>query len=298
MSNISGIINLYKEQGFTSNDCVNIVRGIFDRVKTGHTGTLDPMATGVLPICLGKATKLADYIQSSQKVYRTVLRLGIETDTCDIWGRVLTESNALPERDAILDCISGFAGEQEQTPPMYSAIRINGKRLYELARQGKTVERKSRHITIFDIYNIEFLNDRNIAFTVKCSKGTYIRALCADIGKSLGTGGCMAALERLESGAFCAENAVTIGRLKELKEQGRLEEAVIPVEKALAGYKKYRSANECQRLLENGNKISVKYILENKPCEGEEFLLYDYGGCLVGIFKSVKGMAKPVCMLR
>ncbi|MCD7779019.1 MAG: tRNA pseudouridine(55) synthase TruB, partial [Clostridiales bacterium] len=182
MTNINGFINLYKEQDYTSNDAVNIVRGIFRGTKTGHTGTLDPMATGVLPICLGKATKLADYVQAETKVYRTSLKLGLETDTYDIWNKTVKTYDVNLTEEEITAALLSFTGEQEQLPPMYSAIKIKGKKLYELAREGKTIERKPRKITIYSITDIVFSDSKNLSFTVTCSKGTYIRSLCYDIG--------------------------------------------------------------------------------------------------------------------
>jgi tRNA pseudouridine55 synthase len=180
---ISGVINIYKEKGFTSHDVVNIVRKSLGRIKTGHTGTLDPDAEGVLPICVGKATKLADYIQADVKQYKAVLRLGITTTTEDTSGEVLTQSNITSSDADVESAISSFVGEYNQMPPMYSAIKVNGKKLYELAREGKEVERKTRLIKIYDITDVKKVSDTDWEFLVLCSKGTYIRTLCSDIGK-------------------------------------------------------------------------------------------------------------------
>ncbi len=295
---VNGFINLYKEQDFTSNDAVNIVRGIFRGTKTGHTGTLDPMATGVLPICLGKATKLADYIQAEKKVYRTELTLGIKTDTYDIWGSISETNEVNLTEEEITSALNSFIGEQEQLPPMYSALKIKGKRLYELAREGKTVERKSRRITIYDIKDVEFKDSRTLSFTVVCSKGTYIRSLCYDIGEKLKVGGTMSALERIKTGGFDKENSVTIGRLRELKEEDRLAEAVIPIEEALKGYKKYKALQAADRLLNNGNKISINQIEGELPENNSSFLLFNSGGELTGLFKRINKDIKPLCMLK
>lgn len=296
-TNIIGFINLYKEQDYTSNDAVNVVRGIFGRIKTGHTGTLDPMATGVLPICLGKATKLADYVQAEKKTYRTEMRLGFSTDTGDILGNILTTSDLIPKREEIINAINSFTGEISQIPPMYSAIKINGKRLYELAREGKTVERKPRKITIYSITDITFKDDKTVSFTVVCSKGTYIRTLVADIGEKLKTGAAMSKLERTATGSFTKETAVTIKELQALKDKDLLHEAVIPVEAALPAYKTYTTAATADSYLKNGNKISLNYLPKHKPAEGEVFLLKNSENRLIGIFTREAGFAKPKCML-
>lgn len=296
-TNLTGFINLYKEQNYTSNDCVNIVRGIFDRIKTGHTGTLDPMATGVLPICLGKATKLADYVQAEKKTYRTEMRLGQTSDTGDIWGNIRDVSDKIPQKEEIINAVNSFLGEISQIPPMYSAIKINGKRLYELARQGKTAERKPRLITIYSISDIAFKDEKTLSFTVVCSKGTYIRTLVTDIGKKLGTGAVMTALERTQTGGFTKETVVTISELQALKDKGELAQAVIPVEKALPSYKIYKAVSAADAYLKNGNRISLNYIPDPKPSEGESFLLKNSENKLIGIFTRKEGFAKPVCML-
>ncbi|MCD8157543.1 MAG: tRNA pseudouridine(55) synthase TruB [Clostridiales bacterium] len=298
MTNINGFINLYKEQDYTSNDAVNIVRGIFRGTKTGHTGTLDPMATGVLPICLGKATKLADYVQAETKVYRTSLKLGLETDTYDIWGKTLKTYDVNLTEEEITAALLSFTGEQEQLPPMYSAIKIKGKKLYELAREGKTIERKPRKITIYSITDIVFSDSKNLSFTVTCSKGTYIRSLCYDIGRKLAAGGTMSALERVKTGGFDKTSAITIDELRALKEENRLFESVIPIEKALTGYKKYTASPAADRLLDNGNKISITEIKGEKPETNSSFLLFNSKGELAGLFKRIKNEAKPLCMLK
>lgn len=298
MTNINGFINLYKEQGFTSNDAANIVRGIFRGTKTGHTGTLDPMATGVLPICLGKATKLADYIQAETKVYKTALTLGLETDTYDIWGKTLKTCEVNLSRQEITAAVLSFKGEQEQLPPMYSALKIKGKKLYELAREGKTVERKPRKINIYDISDIEFADNRTVSFTVVCSKGTYIRSLCHDIGEKLSVWGAMSALERVKTGAFDVETSITIDKLRDLKDENRLSEAVIPIEKALKGYKKFTVSPAADKLLNNGNKISLEEIKDEKPENDSSFLLFNSSGELTGLFKRINKELKPLCMLK
>ena len=193
---IHGIINVYKEKGFTSHDVVAKLRGIVGQKKIGHTGTLDPDATGVLPVCLGKATKLCDLLTDKNKTYEAVLLLGKTTDTQDITGEVLEEKSteALTE-EKVREAIEGFIGDYEQIPPMYSALKVNGKKLYELAREGKVIERKARPVKILDIQILE-IDLPKVRMEVSCSKGTYIRTLCHDIGEKLGCGGCMESLMR------------------------------------------------------------------------------------------------------
>ena len=191
---INGIINIYKEKGYTSHDVVAKLRGILGQKKIGHTGTLDPDAEGVLPVCLGRATRLCDMLTEKNKIYEAVLLLGKTTDTQDITGRVLEERNTSSLTESyIKECIQGYIGEYEQLPPMYSALKVNGRKLYELAREGIEVERKKRLVQIFDI-TIDRIELPRISMEVKCSKGTYIRTLCHDIGQDLGAGGCMEAL--------------------------------------------------------------------------------------------------------
>ena len=193
---IHGIINVYKEKGFTSHDVVAKLRGIVGQKKIGHTGTLDPDATGVLPVCLGKATKLCDLLTDKDKTYEAVMLLGMTTDTQDVTGRILEErSTETLTADKVREVIRSFIGDYDQIPPMYSALKVNGKKLYELAREGKVVERKARPVKILDIRIIEMDLPR-VRMEVSCSKGTYIRTLCHDIGEQLGCGGCMESLIR------------------------------------------------------------------------------------------------------
>ena len=193
---IHGIINVYKEKGFTSHDVVAKLRGIVGQKKIGHTGTLDPDATGVLPVCLGKATKLCDLLTDKDKTYEAVMLLGMTTDTQDVTGRILEEkSTETLTADKVREVIESFIGDYDQIPPMYSALKVNGKKLYELAREGKVVERKARPVKILDIRIIE-MNLPRVRMEVSCSKGTYIRTLCHDIGEQLGCGGCMESLIR------------------------------------------------------------------------------------------------------
>lgn len=215
---MDGFINVYKEKGQTSHDVVNKVRKIFATRKVGHTGTLDPNATGVLPIAINSATKVIEYMEHDDKTYVAELTLGIVTDTEDIWGNILEENSVNVTKDEIEDAIKSFIGKQKQVPPMYSALKINGKKLYELAREGKVIEREAREIEIFDIEEIEVIENK-VSFKVHCSKGTYIRTLCKDIGEKLGCGATMSALKRVQAGGFTIDTAVKLSELEEDKEK-------------------------------------------------------------------------------
>ena len=235
---IHGIINVYKEKGFTSHDVVAKLRGIAGQKKIGHTGTLDPDATGVLPVCLGKATKLCDLLTDKDKTYEAVLLLGKTTDTQDITGEVLEEkpTETLVE-DKVREVIEGFIGDYEQIPPMYSALKVNGKKLYELAREGKVIERKARPVKILDIKILEMDLPR-VRMEVSCSKGTYIRTLCHDIGEKLGCGGCMESLIRTRVSAFRVEDARTLDEIEALKQEGKLAGLLVPIDEMFPSYPK------------------------------------------------------------
>ena len=227
---IHGVINVYKEQGFTSHDVVAKLRGIVGQKKIGHTGTLDPDAVGVLPVCLGRATKLCDMLTDKDKVYEAVMLLGVETDTQDTTGQILksSETDELTEeqvRAAVLD----FVGDYNQVPPMYSALKINGKKLYELAREGKTVERAARRVQIFDIEILSIALPR-VTMKVHCSKGTYIRTLCHDIGQKLGCGACMEKLTRTKVSRFEIKDSLTLAQIEVLKKEDRLSEILVPID--------------------------------------------------------------------
>ena len=210
---IHGILNVYKEKGYTSHDVVAKLRGITGQKKIGHTGTLDPDAVGVLPVCLGKATRLCDLLTDKDKTYETVLLLGQSTDTQDISGQIL-ETNETKElnEEMVSAAIRSFVGEYEQIPPMYSALKVGGKKLYELAREGKVVERKSRKVKIHEIEILEIQIPR-VKMRVSCSKGTYIRTLCHDIGEKLGCGGCMEELTRTRVSRFEIGESLTLDEI-------------------------------------------------------------------------------------
>lgn len=257
-----GIINVYKEQGFTSHDVVAKLRGIAGQKKIGHTGTLDPAATGVLPVCLGAATKLCDMLTDKSKEYIATLQLGLTTDTQDTTGSILTRGEIPVDAELVYQVIQSFVGAYEQIPPMYSALKVNGKKLYELAREGKEVERKARPVEIYYIETIEPYDAKlgEVKIRVGCSKGTYIRTLCHDIGQKLGCGGTMAALERTKVGQFHVDSAYTLGQLQAMKEEGRLEQAVTPVEAFFADLPSVYVKPTLVRLVQNGNVLPVEAI--------------------------------------
>lgn len=206
----NGIIIIDKPAGWTSMDVCAKLRGILHEKRVGHAGTLDPMATGVLPVFVGQATKAVSFAENGRKVYEAVLLLGRVTDTQDTTGETLEEHAVTVTADDMRAALPRFLGEIEQIPPMYSAIKVNGQKLYDLARQGKEVARKPRRITIYDLALTEELGNGQYALRVECSKGTYIRTLCHDLGQALGCGGCMAALRRTEASGFCIGEAVTL----------------------------------------------------------------------------------------
>ena len=219
---VNGILNVYKEKGYTSHDVVAKLRGIVGQKKIGHTGTLDPDAEGVLPVCLGRATKVCDMLTEKDKTYEAVLLLGKETDTQDISGTVLRvgETEGLTQ-EQVKDCVMSFVGEYDQIPPMYSALKVNGKKLYELAREGKTIERKSRKVEIKEIRILEMALPR-VRMEVSCSKGTYIRTLCHDIGEKLGCFGCMESLLRTKVSRFEIESSLKLSEIQKKREEGKL----------------------------------------------------------------------------
>ncbi|HIZ43195.1 MAG TPA: tRNA pseudouridine(55) synthase TruB [Firmicutes bacterium] len=282
---MDGLLNVYKERGFTSHDVVAKLRGILKQRKIGHTGTLDPEAEGVLPVCLGKATKVCDLLTGQAKTYRAVLRLGIETDTQDMTGTVLRECAVHVSEEAAVETVMGFQGTYEQIPPMYSALKVGGKKLYELARQGREVERKARPVTIHEI-SVSEVELPRLTVTVRCSKGTYIRTLCHDIGKKLGCGGCMESLVRTEVGSFRSEDALTLGQIEALRDEGRLKEALIPVDTLFSEYPAYRAEEGTERLLYNGNPMAPSEIRNTDGTRTEKgtIRLYDMHGQFMGIY--------------
>ncbi len=230
---LNGIINIYKEPGYTSHDVVARLRGITHQKKIGHTGTLDPDAEGVLCVCLGAATRVCDMLTDATKAYEAVCLLGTVTDTQDTSGQVLSEKPVDVSAETVRECIAGFIGETEQIPPMYSALKRDGKKLYELARAGMEIEREPRHITIYDI-EIVNIDLPEVTMRVTCSKGTYIRTLCNDIGEKLGCGGCMKHLTRIRVGDFDISTARKLSEVEELAREDRISDVLIPVTSVFA----------------------------------------------------------------
>lgn len=266
---MNGIINVYKEKGYTSHDVVAKLRGIIGQKKIGHTGTLDPQAEGVLPVCLGNATKLCDLLTDKTKEYEAVLLLGITTDTLDMTGEVLQEKPVDVEEDALQKIMEGFVGKSQQIPPMYSALKINGKKLYELAREGKEVERKPREIEIFSLEILEMQLPR-VRFRVHCSKGTYIRSLCADIGEKAGCGGCMESLLRTRVDRFTLDKTYKLSQIEQIRDDGALEKIITPVDQMFASYPKVTVSERFQIALANGNSFTEQMLADKAMDEGTD----------------------------
>lgn len=300
-----GILNVYKEKGFTSHDVVAKLRGILRMKKIGHTGTLDPDAEGVLPVCLGKGTRLCELLTDKDKEYEALLKLGVETDTQDTSGRTLAEKPVCVTAAQVEALIGTFVGELEQIPPMYSAIKVNGKKLYELARAGKEVERQARRIRIYgiDILEIDLPFAR---FRAQCSKGTYIRTLCHDIGRAAGCGGCMAELVRTRSGKFSLKDSLTLSEIEALHREGRLQAHILPVDEFFSELPKLILSENLDKPARNGNALPFAacgaYGLQDGVESGREvvpaisdaqrFRIYDSTGRFIGVYE--KEQENPV----
>ena len=284
----NGIINIYKEQGYTSFDVVAKLRGILKMRKIGHTGTLDPDATGVLPVVLGSATKLVDMLTDKKKEYIATLRLGITTDTLDITGTVLSENTPDVSEGEVRDAILSFIGPQLQTPPMYSAIKVNGRKLYELAREGIEIERQKRSIEIFDIEILD-MSLPDLRLRVECSKGTYIRSLCADIGDRLSCGAVMTSLMRTKSGDFAIDRAYTLREVEEAAAGGRVEEMITPVDYCFMDYAGVTVAGDIYKTVRNGNMIR-KADIAGEMTEGDRSFvrIYDAEGNFLAVYETGK----------
>ena len=290
---IHGVINIYKEKGFTSHDVVAKLRGILKQKKIGHTGTLDPDAEGVLPVCLGKATKLCDMLTDKDKTYEAVLLLGQVTDTQDISGQILEEhsTEALTE-EMVREAILSFVGEYDQIPPMYSALKVNGKKLYELAREGKEVERKPRRVTIYQSV-IKEINLPRVRMEVKCSKGTYIRTLCHDIGMKLNCGGCMESLLRTQVERFTIEDSLKLSDVETHFKEQTLDEIINPIDKMFGNLKAVTLTAEAARAVCNGNgfrKKDIKAVIpdstEHVEFTGDERVrVYGEDGSFIAIYE-------------
>lgn len=288
---MDGIINIYKEAGYTSHDVVAKLRGILRERKIGHTGTLDPQATGVLPVCIGKATRLCELLLDKEKAYEAVMLLGVTTDTEDMTGKPLTETTPQVTEEQIRLAAERFTGKYAQIPPMYSAIKVDGKRLYELARDGKEVERKPREVEIFENEPVSFEKNedgfvKNVVLRIRCSKGTYIRSLLRDMGEFLGCGACMQSLVRTQAGQFFLEEAVTLFAVEQARDEGRLQELILPIERMLAAYPEVFIKTEYERFLYNGNQLELR-MLEMTPLleDGDGVRVCDKAGRLIGLYR-------------
>lgn len=283
---IDGIINVRKEKGFTSHDVVAKLRGITRQKKIGHTGTLDPDATGVLPVCFGKATKLCDMLTEKEKAYEAVLLLGKTTDTQDISGEVKKECSVEGiTQDQVRETILSFVGEYDQIPPMYSALKVNGKKLYELAREGVEIERKPRKIQIYRI-EIREINLPEVRFEVWCSKGTYIRTLCNDIGEKLGCGGCMSSLIRTKSGIFTLEESKSLDEIETCVREGRIEEILVPIDAMFPDVPKVFVKEGEEKSVYNGNALTKRQLEENTmPQSQERIRVYQKDGLFLALYR-------------
>ena len=280
---MNGIILVDKPQGWTSHDVVAKLRGIYQQRRIGHSGTLDPMATGVLAVFLGRGTRAVELCENDEKEYVAELLLGTVTNTQDITGEVLEQHPVEVSRQQLEAVLEQFLGPQQQIPPMYSAVKIGGKKLYELARKGQSVERKPRSIVIHELELCDF-DGKTARIRVVCSKGTYIRTLCHDIGAKLSVGGCMKELLRTKVGRFELSESLTLDELQKLKEEDRLAEAVLPVEEVFKELPEIRSdTEELDKLLKNGNPFRSRAVKAVKG--GDMFRVYHSDGTFIGVFK-------------
>lgn len=301
---MNGIINVYKEKGYTSFDVVAKLRGILREKKIGHTGTLDPDATGVLPVCIGNATKVCELLTDKDKVYEAVMHLGLKTDTQDASGAVLEDRSELVKNlteTQIKGAIEHFIGDYDQVPPMYSALKIGGKKLCDLAREGIEVERKARRVHIFSI-EILRIELPLVELRVHCSKGTYIRTLCDDIGEILGVGGRMDQLIRTRVSHFELKDAHTLAQIEEFRDNGRLDELLMSVDSVFSDLTVLHVTDEALKKIQNGNRLvcedfEEKIINQSEAINESWYRIYDSKQRFYGIyaydssrddFKSVK----------
>lgn len=276
---MNGVLNIFKPKGMSSFDAVRVVKKVAGTGKVGHTGTLDPEATGVLPICIGRATKIIDYIMDSEKVYEVTLKLGIRTTTYDLEGEVLEERDPshLTEEE-ILNSINSFKGEYSQIPPMYSALKQNGVRLYELARKGIEVERKGRLVNIYNLEDIK-INNPYISMKVTCSKGTYIRSLCYDIGEKLGVFATMTQLNRAKTSVFSQEKSININELT----KENINDYILSMEEALEKYDKIVVNKKYVKLLVNGVRVVDGRFTKDKVINNKLYRVYDDENNFIGL---------------
>ena len=284
---MNGILLIDKPPLWTSNDVVSKLKGVLKERRIGHSGTLDPLATGLLAVFAGRATRAVSFAESHDKRYTAGLRLGLRTDTQDISGNVISKGQTDVKDEELDRVLSCFVGEIEQTPPMYSAVRVNGKRLYELVRKGIEVERKPRKITVYSIER-KGRESGDIVLDIKCSKGTYIRTLCSDIGEMLGCGACMSALRRTEAGMFSVENAYTLDEVIREAEIGDVSSLLLPTETIFSEYERITVSASAEAKVRNGNPVSFSAPDGTyRVCSQQgEFLAL--GKCEDGIMKTIK----------
>ena len=275
-----GVLVIDKPDGMTSHDIVNKVRRLYGTRRVGHTGTLDPMATGVLTVLIGRAAKAAEYLACDRKTYRAVLRLGLTTDTEDTTGKILTQAHRIPDEAAVMAVLPRFRGDIMQIPPMYSALKVDGQKLYDMARRGEVIERAARPITIHRL-EAEKLSDTEYALTVTCSAGTYIRTLCADIGAALGCGGAMAALRRTEAGGFTLAEAHLPAEIEEMSEEARAA-LLLPVESLFASLPAVTLSAFYERLMRGGCAVDQRK-LGQKHAEGQRLRLMTADGAFYAL---------------
>ena len=287
---MNGVLIIDKPRGFTSFDVIAVVRRLTGERKTGHTGTLDPNATGVLPVLLGRATKAQDIIPDHDKEYRAAFRLGMTTDTLDIWGEVRERFDKTADRKALEAALGAFRGEISQIPPMYSAIKQNGKRLYDLARQGVEVARSPRTVTVYSLELLSFDEEAQEGeLLVRCSKGTYVRTLIDDLGSALGTGAVMTALRRTCACGFTLGDCVSLDRLRALSESGQTETALRPVESLFVGYEAVTLSEAQAKRFRNGGALSLERtsLRGRSLSDGELFRVNERGGFIgLGMIRS------------
>ncbi|MEE0370307.1 MAG: tRNA pseudouridine(55) synthase TruB [Clostridia bacterium] len=306
----NGILNINKPEGWTSQDVVAKLRGRLHIRRVGHTGTLDPMATGVLPVCFGKATRIIEYYDDDFKTYKAEMKLGMVTDTLDITGTVLETKPVDVSEEDVIQTIDSFRGWITQIPPKYSALKVNGKPLYKYAREGVEVEIKSRKIYVEDIQPVEVnLRENRILFRVTCSKGTYIRTICDDIGKKLGCGGTMTSLQRTQSGCFRVEDARTLPEILEMTDE-ELERCVIPMDETLVHLGRIElKSMESVPFYYNGREIDTGYVnvlaspavpeaMQKESRLGDKYRVYDQEGKFLGISSLRENTLYPEKVIR
>ena len=294
----NGLIAVWKEQGYTSHDVVAKLRGILHQKKIGHTGTLDPQAKGVLAVGLGLGTKTFDLLPDHWKTYEAEVTFGVQTDTEDIWGNVLKTHDVSKTPEEIIQAICSFGGTYDQIPPMYSALKHNGQKLYELARKGIEIERKPRtvHINTLRVNDINLSDkQKTVTITVDCSKGTYIRSLCDDIGKKLGCGACMMKLTRTRVGEFMLDDTLTLNQISALVLKGEIEDRITGIDKIFSDYQEITFAEEYSRYLHNGNKLSREQIPADAAIsDDEKYRVYDSDKCFIGVYEFRDEVLYPV----